>query len=186
MLDASLFLQSLSKSCAESGSPTAIAILDFNSLNMADGPISPSPAKFVTKVLEEVGLLSLYHSGLDTKLLCIQRFVRLFAYGSSTLILATYLSVLGHPESKIGLFMTLTLVGDVIISFGLTIFADGVGRKWVLALGALMMCGAGLAFGLSGNYWVLLAAAILGVISPRFGLAAVGEMGLLIGDVQRQ
>jgi predicted MFS family arabinose efflux permease len=42
-----------------------------------------------------------------------------------------------------------------------------LGRKAILALGALLMAASGVVFGLSGNYWVLLAAAIFGVISPR-------------------
>lgn len=64
--------------------------------------------------------------------------------------------------------MTLTLVGDIIISLFLTAFADGLGRKTTLALGALLMAASGVAFALSGDYWVLLLAAIVGVISPRF------------------
>ena len=123
----------------------------------------PKPARYLTRVLEELGLVSIYQSPLD-----IQRFVRLFAYGGSTLILVAYLSALGHSESRIGLFMTLTLVGDTIISFFLTLIADGLGRKAILALGALLMAASGVIFGLSGNYWVLLAAAIFGVISPRY------------------
>ncbi|EED14209.1 MFS transporter, putative [Talaromyces stipitatus ATCC 10500] len=118
-------------------------------------------------ILQELGLISLWHSSLDTKLLCSQRFVRLFAYGGSTLILASYLSTLGISDDRIGLFMTLTLVGDVVISFFLTLFADRLGRKAVLLLGSAMMCGSGVAFAWSGNYWVLLLAAILGVISPN-------------------
>lgn len=39
-----------------------------------------------------------------------------FAYGSSTLILAVYFSVLGIVDEQIGLFMTLTLLGDVLVS----------------------------------------------------------------------
>ena len=35
--------------------------------------------------LEEVGLITLYQSPLDTKILILQRFVRLFAYGGCTL-----------------------------------------------------------------------------------------------------
>jgi predicted MFS family arabinose efflux permease len=127
----------------------------------------------VTKVLEELGLVSIYKSPLDTKLLCMQRFVRLFAYGGSTLILVSYLSELGISYSKTGLFMTLTLIGDVLISFCLTLVADGLGRKTILALGAALMAGSGVIFGLSGNYWVLLAAAIFGVISPRYELLGV-------------
>lgn len=123
--------------------------------------------KLVRRVLDEFGIVSLYRSTIDTKLLCFQRFVRLFAYGGSTLILVAYLAALGIPDTKIGLFMTLTLAGDVVISFFLTLVADGLGRKTTLALGAALMAGSGVVFGLSGNYWVLLAAAIFGVISPR-------------------
>ena len=123
--------------------------------------------RFIVKVLEELGLVSLYSSTIDTKLLCIQRFVRLFAYGSSTLILVAYLKALGVSETKIGLFMTLTLIGDTAISFMLTLFADALGRKAILALGAALMTVAGVMFALFENYWVLLFAAIVGVISPR-------------------
>lgn len=119
-------------------------------------------------ILRELGLISLYNSPTDTKLLCSQRFVRLFAYGGSTLILASYLSSLGISDDRIGLFMTLTLVGDVVISFFLTLFADRLGRKAVLLLGSALMCGSGVVFALSGNYWVLLLAAVLGVISPGY------------------
>ncbi|ELR06010.1 hypothetical protein VC83_03253 [Pseudogymnoascus destructans] len=119
-----------------------------------------------TSVVRELGLLSIWNSPLDVKLLCIQRFVRLFAYGATTLVLVLYLSELGISDQQIGVFMTLTLFGDVFISLFLTMFADRIGRKDVLALGAVMMTGSGIAFGLSSNYWVLLAAAIFGVISP--------------------
>ncbi|KAE8352695.1 major facilitator superfamily domain-containing protein [Aspergillus coremiiformis] len=118
------------------------------------------------KIFSELGLLSLWQSSLDVKLLCAQRFVRLFAYGGSTLILASYLSTLGISDARIGLFMTLTLVGDVVISFFLTLFADAMGRKAVLLLGSALMVGSGIIFALFGNFWILLAAAVLGVISP--------------------
>ena len=63
--------------------------------------------------------------------------------------------------------MALTMAGDVLISLALTVFADALGRKAILGLGALLMAGSGVVFALSDNYWVLLVAAILGVISPR-------------------
>ncbi|PQE31048.1 hypothetical protein CJF32_00006074 [Rutstroemia sp. NJR-2017a WRK4] len=120
----------------------------------------------LSKVLSELGLTSLYHSSRDTKLLCLQRFTRLFAYGCSTLILVVYLSALHVSETKIGLFMTLTLIGDTLISFVLTLFADALGRKTILAVGSLLMTGSGVVFASCGNYWALLAAAVVGVISP--------------------
>jgi predicted MFS family arabinose efflux permease len=123
--------------------------------------------RFLVKALEELGLLSLWSSPFDTKLLCAQRFVRLFAYGSSTLILVSYLSALGISKERIGLFMTLTLIGDTVLSFVLTIFADSLGRRMIMAMGTLMMAASGVIFALCGNYWVLLVAAVIGVISPR-------------------
>ena len=121
----------------------------------------------LSRLAEELGVLSILHSSRDTKLLCLQRFTRLFAYGASTLILALYLSSLGSSDTRIGLFMTLTLLGDVVISLLLTLVADGLGRRRILVLGAALMVASGIVFAISGNYWVLVAASIFGVISPR-------------------
>ncbi|KAL2067482.1 hypothetical protein VTL71DRAFT_1907 [Oculimacula yallundae] len=123
-------------------------------------------AKHLIGVLEELGLISLWTSTLDVKLLCSQRFIRHFAYGGSTLVLVSYLQELGISKEKIGLFMTLTLVGDTAISFVLTLFADALGRKSVLAVAAILMAGSGVVFALFDNYWILLLAAVVGVISP--------------------
>jgi MFS family permease len=64
------------------------------------------------------------------------------------------------------LLLTFTLVGDALISLWLTTSADRFGRKRTLILGALLMAGAGLAFILTRNVILLIAAAIIGVISP--------------------
>ncbi len=125
----------------------------------------------LSKAAEELGVFSILHSSRDTKLLCLQRFTRLFAYGASTLILALYLSSLGSSDARIGLFMTLTLLGDVVISFLLTLVADGLGRRRIMILGAGLMSASGVVFAISGSYWVLVAASIFGVISPRYWIA---------------
>ncbi|KAI1070913.1 hypothetical protein LB507_011050 [Fusarium sp. FIESC RH6] len=125
-----------------------------------------SQSRAAGRVLEELGLVSLYNSTRDIKILCIQRFIRLFAYGASTLVLVAFLRELDVSTTRVGLFMTLTLAGDIVISFILALFADGIGRRAVLALGAILMTASGIVFATSSNYWILLAAAILGVISP--------------------
>ncbi|KAJ9642041.1 hypothetical protein H2199_005256 [Coniosporium tulheliwenetii] len=117
-------------------------------------------------LFSEFGLKTLASSGRDTYIILLLRFLRMFAYGSAALILALYFAALGHSDEKIGLFMTLTLLGDVVISLFLTLVADKLGRRTTLLLGSCLMAGAGAVFALSGNYWVLLIAAILGVISP--------------------
>ncbi|KAI1106566.1 MFS general substrate transporter [Jackrogersella minutella] len=127
---------------------------------------APGKDGILKRILEELGLVSMYASARDVKLLCLQRFVRMFAYGLSTLILVAYLDALAIPKTKIGLFMTLTLVGDTCLSFFLTLFADALGRRAILALGAILMAASGVVFALFGTYWVLLFAAVIGVISP--------------------
>ncbi len=72
----------------------------------------------------------------------------------------------GLDEREVGLLFTLTLAGDAGISLWLTTSADRFGRKRTLIAGALLMLGAGMAFVLSHNVVVLMAAAIIGVISP--------------------
>lgn len=129
-------------------------------------PAGRSLSNYANRVLSELGLVSLYRCSRDVKLLCLQRFVRLFAYGASTLVLVAYLEALHVSKTRIGLFMTFTLVGDVCISFLLTLFADGIGRKATLGLGAALMAGSGVVFAMFDDYYILLAAAILGVISP--------------------
>jgi len=102
----------------------------------------------------------------DITLLFSTRIIRLFCYGFLSVVLALYLSEAGLTEGQIGLLLTLTLVGDALISLWLTTSADRFGRKRTLILGALLMVGAGVAFILTRNIILLIAAAIIGVISP--------------------
>ncbi|RMZ80506.1 hypothetical protein DV737_g2961, partial [Chaetothyriales sp. CBS 132003] len=118
------------------------------------------------KLYDELSMRAVVESPRDCKILYAQRFIRFAAYGSSTLVLALFLKNLNINEEQIGLFMTLTLLGDVAISLVLTVIADGVGRRRMLALGALSMACSGIVFALVSNFWILLAAAVFGVISP--------------------
>jgi MFS family permease len=102
----------------------------------------------------------------DITLLFFTRIIRLFCYGFLSVVLALYLAEVGLTEGQIGLLLTLTLVGDALISLWLTTSADRFGRKRTLILGALLMMGAGVAFVLTRNFILLIFAAIVGVISP--------------------
>ena len=102
----------------------------------------------------------------DAWLLFATRFTRLFAYGSLSVVLVFYLVGLGLAESQIGLLLTLTLVGDVFVSLYLTTRADRLGRRRTLIVGAALMAGAGMAFAATGNFWLLVLAGTIGVISP--------------------
>jgi MFS family permease len=102
----------------------------------------------------------------DGWLLFMTRFARLFAYGSLSVILVFYLISLGLTETQAGLVLTLTLVGDVIVSLYLTTRADRIGRRRMLIVGSILMAAAGLAFGCTSNLLFLIIAGTIGVISP--------------------
>ncbi len=105
----------------------------------------------------------------DTRVLFASRLMRMFAYGMLGVVLVLYLVRLGLDGGRIGLLLTLTLLGDVAISLWLTAHADRWGRRKTLVVGAALMAlgGAGMAF--SENFIVLVVAATIGVISPTGG-----------------
>src|ERR1700681_2235921 len=102
----------------------------------------------------------------DGWLLFLTRFVRLFAYGSLSVVLVFYLIGLGLSDSQTGLLLTLTLIGDTVISLYLTTRADRISPRRMLILGALLMGVAGLAFSVTKNSLLLVIAGTIGVISP--------------------
>lgn len=114
---------------------------------------------------KEFGLKSLQDTGRDAWLIILSRCTRMLAYGTQSLILALFFSALEFSDSYIGLFMTLTLLGDVLLSILLTLVADRVGRRRILFAGSFLMVLSGAAFALFENFWILLFAAVIGVIS---------------------
>jgi len=106
------------------------------------------------------------HKQSDVRLLFATRIARLFAYGFLSVVLLLYLAELGLDENRIGLLLTLTLIGDTIISLAITTTADRIGRKGMLIFGAVLVVFAGALFASTSNFLLLLIAATVGVISP--------------------
>ena len=102
----------------------------------------------------------------DGRYLFTTRLARLFSYGFLSVILVLYLAKLGLSETQIGILLTLTLVGDTIISLLMTTTAERIGRKKMLIIGAGLMFFAGIVFAFTNNFLLLLIAATIGVISP--------------------
>jgi MFS family permease len=102
----------------------------------------------------------------DGWLLFATRCSRMFAYGLLSVILVLYLVEVGLKDWEVGLLLTLTLFGDTVISLWLTTTADRLGRRLTLMVGALLMALAGVTFLATGNFFLLVIAATIGVISP--------------------
>ena len=85
------------------------------------------------KVYDETGLTIFLSSPRDVYLLILQRSIRLLVYGQSSIVLASYFKALAFSDLQLGVFMTLTLLGDAAGSLLLTLYADGLGRAKVRA-----------------------------------------------------
>ena len=102
----------------------------------------------------------------DLRVLFAARSLRMFAYGLLAVVLAMHLKALGFADQTIGVLFALTMAGDTVISLFLTTRADRFGRRRTLWIGAGLMVGASTAFAASGQFWVLVVAATVGVLSP--------------------
>ncbi|MBA4367269.1 MAG: MFS transporter [Desulfobacterium sp.] len=106
------------------------------------------------------------NTNTNVTLLFMARFIRLFAFGFMSVILVLFLSETGLSDAGIGLLLSLTLAGDVVLSFWVTGVADRIGRRRMLVFGAFLMAVSGCVFAVTRNPYALTAAAIIGIISP--------------------
>jgi len=102
----------------------------------------------------------------DGRLLFAMRTLRMFGYGFLAVVLVLYLAAAGLDPLAVGIVLTLTLVGDVVISLWLTTHADRFGRRRVLVAGAFLMLLAGIVFAATSWLPLLILAGAIGVISP--------------------
>ncbi len=102
----------------------------------------------------------------DGRWLFALRTIRMFGYGFLAVVLVLYLAASGLDPIGIGAVLTLTLVGDTIVSLWLTTHADRLGRRRVLIASSLLVVIAGLVFSVTNLLPLLILAGIVGVISP--------------------
>jgi MFS family permease len=102
----------------------------------------------------------------DGRLLFAMRTLRMFGYGFLAVVLVLYLAAAGLDPLAIGLVLSLTLIGDTLISLWLTTNADRLGRRRVLVAGAGLMVLAGVVFAFTSWVPLLIIAGAIGVVSP--------------------
>src|SRR5689334_20308680 len=126
----------------------------------------PAPVRETASDVDAGLAASLRGLGRDGRLLFTTRVLRMFGYGFLAVVLVLYLAAIGLDSFTIGAILTLTLLGDTVISLWLTTSADRIGRRRVLVVGSLLMVAAGLAFAGTTSVPILVIAATIGVLSP--------------------
>src|SRR5216117_233262 len=166
----------VSTSSVPSRSPISMASVSLTCLKATHEPRAKVglTARPLERCSENSRLVHLWYSSdsllrvltRDAWLLFLTRCTRLFAYGALSVVLVFYLTSLGLSASQTGTLLTLTLVGDTVVSLYLMTRADRIGRRRMLIIGAILMAAAGLAFGSTRNFVFLVVAGTIGVISP--------------------
>ena len=93
--------------------------------------------------------------------------LRAFAYGFSAVLLGTSLEERDVPAWQVGLVLGATVAGTALMSVLVARYADRVGRRrWYAGLYVLLGV-VGVVFAVAGSVWVLVAAALTGVLSTE-------------------
>jgi len=100
----------------------------------------------------------------DIRLMLVMRGLRSLAYGLLAVLLGVALAGEGFTPVAIGALITVSLVGDMVGTYVIGLFADTWGRRRALALLALLMAATGIVFGLVTSYPVLLVVAFFGTL----------------------
>src|SRR5437764_4506319 len=106
------------------------------------------------------------------RLILMMRGLRSLAYGLLAVLQGVALAGEGFTPVAIGALITVSLVGDMVGTYVIGLFADTWGRRRTLALLALLMAATGIIFGLVTSYPVLLVAAFFGTLGTSASATA--------------
>lgn len=116
-------------------------------------------------ICEEIGLPTLQGAHRNVHIILCMRFVRMCALGLSPLMALSF-TQLGFTDIEIGLFMTLTMGGILILGSTLAYNADNFGRRKVLFGGCILTFASGALLTTSTSYWIILLCVIFGRLTP--------------------
>ena len=109
----------------------------------------------------------------DARRIVTTRGVRAFGDGIVAVVLPTYLALLGYSAGRIGLLVTVTLLGSAAMTLGLGLLSHRLTSRTTFGLACCVMIGTGIGFALVHNYAALLVVAFIGTLNPSGGDVSV-------------
>lgn len=91
--------------------------------------------------------------------------LRAFAYGLGAVLLGVTLAQRGYSSTKVGLVLTMVVVGTVLASLWLARYADRVGRRRCYVVMYALLALVGVVFALASPLWLLLVVSLTGALS---------------------
>ena len=102
----------------------------------------------------------------STQRILLTRALRGFADGLVSVLLAGHLARLGFSSLQIGAIVAGTLLGSAVLTLAVGLGGHRLDARRVLLGSSLLMIVTGVGFGLLGNFWALLALAVVGTLNP--------------------
>lgn len=127
----------------------------------------------------------------DAGLLLETRALRAFGDGIVSVILAAYLTAVGLSDVRIGIVVTVTLLGSAALTLAVGLRAHAYPRRRLLRLVSLLMVATGIGFAAFTSFWPLAIVGLIGTLNPSGGDVSVflpTEQALLpatVADEQR-
>jgi MFS family permease len=109
----------------------------------------------------------------DAGLLLETRGIRGFGDGLVSVVLAAYLAVVGLSDIRIGIVVTLTLLGSAALTLVVGLRAHAYPRRRLLQLVAGLMVATGAGFAAFEGFWPLAAVGLIGTLNPSAGDVSV-------------
>jgi MFS family permease len=109
----------------------------------------------------------------DAGLLLETRGIRGFGDGLVSVVLAAYLAVVGLSDIRIGIVVTLTLLGSAALTLAVGLRAHAYPRRRLLQLVAVLMVATGAGFAAFEGFWPLAAVGLIGTLNPSAGDVSV-------------
>jgi MFS family permease len=101
------------------------------------------------------------------------RAFRDFGDGFVAVLLAVYLTELGHGALEVGIVATAALLGSALMTLGIGLFGTAYAERTLLLLASALMVATGIAFANAETYAVLLLVAFVGTINPSAGSVSI-------------
>jgi predicted MFS family arabinose efflux permease len=127
----------------------------------------------------------------DAAVLLETRALRALGDGMVSVILAAYLTAVGLSDVRIGVVVTITLLGSAALTLTVGLRAHAYPRRQLLRLVSVLMIVTGLGFAAFTSFWPLAVVGLIGTLNPSGGDVSVflpTEQALLpstVSDEQR-
>lgn len=127
----------------------------------------------------------------DAAVLLETRAIRALGDGTVSVVLAAYLTAVGLSEVRIGVVVTMTLLGSAALTLTVGLRAHAYPRRRLLRLVSLLMIATGVGFAVFTDFWPIALVGLIGTLNPSGGDVSVflpTEQALLpstVPDAQR-